>query len=120
MGSKGPEYTNPSIVYQRDRGGHYNLHNLLILSSATLGKSFTHHSDKDPIIADATAAGRGGIALAPCFILQPLIDAGRLQRVLPDWNTPRLPIHAVYPTRRHLSVKVQAMANFLKDWFGAQ
>ena len=71
------------------------------------------------LLAEIAAAG-GGIALAPCFILQPLIDAGRLQRVLPDWNTPRLPIHAVYPTRRHLSVKVQAMANFLKDWFGAQ
>ena len=42
------------------------------------------------------------------------LGAGRLP------NTPRLPIHAVYPTRRHLSVKVQAMANFLKDWFGAQ
>ena len=63
MGSKGPEYTNPSIVYQRDRGGHYNLHNLPILTSATLGKSFMHHSDKDPIIAVATAAGRGGIGI---------------------------------------------------------
>jgi DNA-binding transcriptional LysR family regulator len=49
-----------------------------------------------------------------------LIDAGRLRRVLPDWNTPHLPIHAVYPTRRHLSAKVQAMASFLKDWFAAQ
>ena len=52
--------------------------------------------------------------------LQPLIDSGRLRRVLPDWNTPHLPIHAVYPTRRHLSAKVQAMASFLKDWFAAQ
>lgn len=63
------------------------------------------------------AAAAGGIAFAPCFILQPLIDAGRLQRVLPDWGTPRLPIHAVYPTRRHLSAKVQAMTGFLTDWF---
>ena len=68
----------------------------------------------------APGAAGGGIALAPCFILQPLIDAGRLRRVLPDWNTPHLPIHAVYPTRRHLSAKVQAMASFLKDWFAAQ
>ena len=68
------------------------------------------------LLAEIAAAG-GGIALAPSFILQPLIDAGRLLRVLPDWSTPRLPIHAVYPTRRHLSAKVQAMASFLRDWF---
>lgn len=68
------------------------------------------------LLAEIAAAG-GGIAFAPCFILQPLIDAGRLQRVLPDWGTPRLPIHAVYPTRRHLSAKVQSMTGFLTDWF---
>lgn len=68
------------------------------------------------LLAEIAAAG-GGIAFAPCFILQPLIDSGRLQRVLPDWGTPRLPIHAVYPTRRHLSAKVQAMTGFLTDWF---
>lgn len=68
------------------------------------------------LLAEIAVAG-GGIALAPCFILQPLIDSGRLQRVLPDWGTPRLPIHAVYPTRRHLSAKVQAMTGFLAEWF---
>lgn len=71
------------------------------------------------LLAEIAAAG-GGIAFAPCFILQPLIDAGRLQRVLPDWETPRLPIHAVYPTRRHLSAKVQAMTGFLTDWYAKQ
>lgn len=71
------------------------------------------------LLAEIAAAG-GGIALAPCFILQPLIDSGRLQRILPEWGTPRLPIHAVYPTRRHLSAKVQAMTAFLTDWFAAQ
>ena len=71
------------------------------------------------LLAEIAAAG-GGIAFAPCFILQPLIDSGRLQRVLPDWGAPRLAIHAVYPTRRHLSAKVQAMTAFLTEWFAAQ
>lgn len=71
------------------------------------------------LLAEIAAEG-GGIAFAPCFILQPLIDAGRLQHVLPDWSTPRLPIHAVYPTRRHLSAKVQAMTGFLTEWFAEQ
>ncbi len=67
------------------------------------------------LLAEMAVAG-GGVVLAPCFILQPLIDAGRLVRVLPDWNLRRLPIHIVYPTRRHLSAKVQAMTAFLVDW----
>ena len=68
------------------------------------------------LLAEMAGAG-GGIVLAPCFILQPLIAAGRLVRVLPDWNLRRLPIHVVYPTRRHLSAKVQAMTAFLSEWF---
>ena len=68
------------------------------------------------LLAEMAAAG-GGIVLSPCFILQPLLATGRLQRVLPDWTMRQLPIHVVYPTRRHLSAKVQAMTAFLADWF---
>ena len=70
-------------------------------------------------LAEMVASG-SGIVFAPCFILQPLIERGRLVRVLPDWDLRRLPIHAVYPTRRHLSAKVQAMTGFLGEWFASQ
>jgi DNA-binding transcriptional LysR family regulator len=53
-------------------------------------------------------------------VLQPHIDSGRLIRLLPDWDVLRLPIHVVYPTRRHLSAKVQAMTVFLGEWFARQ
>ena len=71
------------------------------------------------LLAEIAAAG-SGIVLAPCFILQPLIAAGRLVQVLPEWKQRRLPIHVVYPTRRHLSAKVQAMTGFLSNWFAEQ
>ena len=71
------------------------------------------------LLAEMAAAG-SGIVLAPCFILQPLIAAGRLVQVLPEWRQRRLPIHVVYPTRRHLSAKVQAMTGFLSNWFAEQ
>ena len=71
------------------------------------------------LLAEMAAAG-SGIVLAPCFILQPLIAAGRLVQVLPEWKQRRLPIHVVYPTRRHLSAKVQAMTGFLSNWFVEQ
>ena len=70
-------------------------------------------------LAEMAVAGNG-IVYAPCFILLPLIDRGLLVRLLPEWETRRLPIHAVYPTRRHLSAKVQAMTAFLTEWFEKQ
>lgn len=70
-------------------------------------------------LAEMAVAG-GGVVFAPCFVLQPHIDSGRLVRLLPDWGVLRLPIHVVYPTRRHLSAKVQAMTGFLGEWFARQ
>ena len=69
-------------------------------------------SQEDKEFAEMAAAGCG-ITRAPCFILGPLIKDGRLQRVLPDLPPQVLPIHAVYPTRRHLSAKVRALTDFL-------
>jgi DNA-binding transcriptional LysR family regulator len=71
------------------------------------------------LLAEMAVAG-SGIVYAPCFILQPLIANGLLLRVLPDQGVRRLPIHVVYPTRRHLSGKVQAMTAFLGAWFEKQ
>ena len=68
------------------------------------------------LLAEMAAAG-GGIVLEPGFIMQPLLESGALVQVLPEWKMRRLPIHAVYPTRRHLSAKVQAMTGFLSQWF---
>jgi DNA-binding transcriptional LysR family regulator len=70
-------------------------------------------------LAEMAVAG-SGIVYGPCFILQPLIEQGKLVRLLPDWRTRRLPIHVVYPTRRHQSAKVQAMTVFLAEWFANQ
>lgn len=68
------------------------------------------------LLAEMAAAG-AGIVQAPCFVLAPLLASGRLVRVLPEWTLRRLPIHVVYPTRRHLSAKVQAMTAFLTRWY---
>jgi DNA-binding transcriptional LysR family regulator len=35
--------------------------------------------------------------------------------VLPDWSLPSVPIHATYPSRRHLSAKVRAFVDFLVE-----
>ena len=67
----------------------------------------------------AAAVGGLGIALLPCFICSEDLRAGRLVRVLPDWEaTADNAVSAVYPAARHLSPKVRAFVDFLAERFG--
>lgn len=59
----------------------------------------------------------GGIALQPTYLVNPLLAQGRLTPVLPDWQLPVLTIHALYPSRRHLSPAVRALLDFLVQRF---
>ena len=61
----------------------------------------------------AMAVAGVGIALEPDFIVADEVRAGRLVRVLPDYQPPRSPISAVYPSRRHLSAKVRSFVDYL-------
>lgn len=59
------------------------------------------------------ALGGAGIAFQPYFIVGDDIEAGRLVRVLPEWQSPELGVYAVYPSRKHLSAKVRTFVDFL-------
>lgn len=66
----------------------------------------------------ATVAAQGlGICCEPDFIVAAHLAAGRLKRILPDYEAPVTAIHAVYPSRRHLSAKVRAFVDFLATAF---
>ena len=54
-----------------------------------------------------------GVILQPAFLVGEDVRTGRLIEILPQWQAPRLDIHAVYPSRRHVSGKVRAMVDFL-------
>ena len=64
----------------------------------------------------AGLAGQG-LILQPDFIVGPDLKAGRLVEVLPQYKAPVLAIHAVYPSRQHLSVKVRRMVDWLATAF---
>ena len=57
------------------------------------------------LMLDAARAGVG-VAAMPWFIAEADVTAGRLKRVLPEWASAAAPVHALYPTARHLSPKV--------------
>ncbi len=66
----------------------------------------------------ALAAQGAGIALEPDFMVAPEVADGRLVPILGDWTPPAIPIHAAYPSRRHLSAKVRAFVDFLAERSG--
>lgn len=65
----------------------------------------------------AAALAGQGLILQPDFIVGPDLKAGRLLEVLPQYRAPTLAIHAVYPSRQHLSVKVRRMVEYLAAAF---
>lgn len=61
------------------------------------------------------ALGGAGIVFQPHFIVDDDIAAGRLVRVLADWQSAELGVYAVYPSRKHLSAKVRTFVDFLAE-----
>ena len=55
-----------------------------------------------------------GVAHLPIELCQPLVQAGRLVRVLPDWAGAVFGVFLVYPSRRHVSPTVRAFIDFLE------
>jgi DNA-binding transcriptional LysR family regulator len=52
-----------------------------------------------------------GIGYSPTWLFDEEIANGEVQRLLPDWEAPTLPIHAVSPRERLHSAKVQAFVD---------
>ncbi len=67
--------------------------------------------------ARAVAIAGGGVIWQPTFLIGADLRAGRLVRVLPDYDLPDIDVLAVYPSRRHLSAKVRVMIDFLAQEF---
>lgn len=60
-----------------------------------------------------------GILMRSLWEVAPLLRSGRLRPVLPAWRLPPADIHAVFPTRSHLSARMRALIDFLMDSFEA-
>lgn len=74
------------------------------------------HANNGSFLAAMAEAGTG-IACEPDFIVGPAVRDGRLTPILVPFTPPPLPIYVVYPSRRHLSAKVRAFADFLAARF---
>ncbi len=73
-------------------------------------------SNNGYLLSEAAAQG-AGIVYAPEFIVGAELRDGRLVALLPNFVTPRLPLYALYPSRKHLSAKIRVFVEFLVERF---
>lgn len=69
------------------------------------------------MLIEAAIAGHG-ICFLPHFHTYPYLREGKLVRILPQWQRPDLvPVHAVYPTTRHIPAKTRAFIDHVVEYF---
>lgn len=54
-----------------------------------------------------------GILMRSLWEAAPMLRAGKLSPVLPEWSLPEADVYAVFPSRSHLSAKTRALVDFL-------
>ncbi|AIY39507.1 Transcriptional regulator [Collimonas arenae] len=69
----------------------------------------------DMEIARVSALAGVGIACLPELFCADDVRNNRLLHLLVDWSFAEIPVHALYPTRRHLSPKVVAFVDLLAE-----
>lgn len=75
--------------------------------------------DNSFAVRDAVVRGLG-VGLLPLLVAREALADGRLVRVLPEWSTPKAPVHAVYPSNRYLSPNVRAFIDLALERLPAE
>lgn len=76
-------------------------------------------SNNGEVLRQAALKGLG-IALLPIFLVGEDLKADRLQVVLPNYDSPAIAVHILYPVNKHLSAKVQLFTAFLQSHLGQE
>ena len=71
-------------------------------------------TDNSELLLQMAEAGMGAV-LMPEFIVGESVSAGRLVRLLPEWEAPPLTVHAVHLSARRVPMKTRAFIDFLRS-----
>ncbi|WP_300035348.1 LysR family transcriptional regulator [uncultured Roseobacter sp.] len=69
-----------------------------------------------PMAVARMAAGGLGIGRVPLYTARPLISDGRLQVLFETHESPPIGLHAVYPPGRHLTARIRALIDHLREF----
>ena len=61
------------------------------------------------------ALGGLGIARSPRYVIEPALEDGRLEQLLPKFSTDEFGLYALYPFNRHLTSRVRALIDHLAE-----
>ncbi len=77
-------------------------------------------SDSGEGVREAVISGYG-IGMLPAWYFRDEIIEGSVKILLQEWQVPGIPVHLIYPSRRHLSPRVRAVMDFLvSEYFHEQ
>ncbi|PZW39884.1 LysR family transcriptional regulator [Pseudomonas sp. URMO17WK12:I2] len=76
-------------------------------------------SSNDTAVLLEAAINAGGICLQPLYAAAPLLEDGRLVRLLPGWLPQSLGIHAIYASRRQMLPALRALLDFIAERLAA-
>jgi DNA-binding transcriptional LysR family regulator len=128
-------YASPEYLRGRSPPAHRRdlaTHDCIALATQQLGGVWSfnagaEHADRsepraivsDIHLAREMALAGVGIAVLPEALCRDDLDAGRLQRVLPDWRIPLAEVSATYAERRHLPEKIRRFLDLLRVQFAS-
>jgi len=85
------------------------------LTSYPVNGSFSANSPR--AVAHMAATGLG-IGIGPAYVVESYINDGSLIVLFENNESRIIPLHAVYPSNRHLSKRIRALIDHLVDVFG--
>lgn len=98
-----PSYTDVSSLSLRLRG---QVHTLALNAAV--------HSNNTQMLHLLVCAG-AGVGYLPEWLVRTDLQAGRLQRLLPDYEAPSRPLYAIYTQRKLLGAKVRSFIDFMVE-----
>jgi DNA-binding transcriptional LysR family regulator len=125
---------SPGYLQQRGIPKHpteLNDHNLILYTLADNWNEFSFKRDGEIVVVKvdgAIIANDGqlicqaardglGILAQPTYIINEDLKAGRLVKVLNDWDLPRLTMNIAYPSRSFVPLRTRLFMDFLVDRF---
>ncbi len=113
--------------------GQLSEHDCLVYTGNGIGENWRYHGADGPrtvrvrprmfsndgdLLCGAAICGHG-LTFLPTFLVADAVRDGKLHIVLRETMRNELGIYAIYPHSRHLTPKVRALVDFLRDSMGA-
>ena len=113
--AKPEDLTNHQCVLLNGRNNEAEWHLVNDRKSVKLHVSGPVSSRDFQSVSAFTYSGHG-IGLLPSNYCEEEIRRRNLVRILPEWSSPEIFVHVIYPTRRFIPSKLQVFLDELKAW----